>query len=59
LRYQQPPKKEDEQFDDFMFDLFDSLTNLQDPGDADGTLADLTSKFNSLLATLRENGLMR
>jgi hypothetical protein len=38
-----------------MRDFFDSVTNLEDPGEADGTLADLTEKFNNLRKTLLEN----
>jgi hypothetical protein len=54
-----PPKKEDAQFDTFMADFFESITSIQDPEDADGTLADLTTKFNELLASMREAGIMR
>lgn len=36
----------------------DNITNITDPGDADGTLADVTTKFNNLLAELRTLGIM-
>jgi hypothetical protein len=59
LKYGQAPNKDSAKFDDFMADFFDAMTNIQDPEDADGTLADITTKFNNLLASLREQGLMR
>jgi hypothetical protein len=36
----------------------DNITNITDPTDADGTLADITTKFNNLLAELRTLGIM-
>jgi hypothetical protein len=35
-----------------------NITNITDPGDADGTLADATLKINTLFAELRTLGLM-
>jgi hypothetical protein len=59
MKYAKARRKDDEQFDDFVDDFFESMTSIQDPEDADGTLADLTTKFNELLASMREAGSMR
>lgn len=36
-----------------------NIINITDPGDADGTLADITTKFNNLLAELRTLGIIK
>jgi hypothetical protein len=59
IKHSAPPKKDDDRFDDFIENFFESMITVQDPGDADETLADLTTKFNNLIASMREAGLMR
>lgn len=55
----EPPPVKDNRFNEFMGSFFDLMTNVQDPGDADGTLADLTTKFNLLLAAMREQSMIK
>jgi hypothetical protein len=59
ITYSEAQPKDSDNFNDFMQDFFDGVTTIQDPGTPDGTLADLTEKFNSLIAAMKANGLMR
>ena len=59
LKYGQSPKKDDEQFDDFVADFFDNMTNVADPGDPAATLADLQSVVTALLNAMREQGMIQ
>jgi uncharacterized phage infection (PIP) family protein YhgE len=58
LKYQKAPKKDEDIFDDFMDNFQEAMTGVQDPEDAIGTLADLITKFNNLLASMRERGMI-
>jgi hypothetical protein len=59
LKYAKPPSKEDDQFDDFMYIFYEQMTSVQDPEDADGTLASVTTVVNNLLAYMREKGMIK
>jgi DNA phosphorothioation-dependent restriction protein DptG len=59
LRYSKARVKDDPSFDDFINDWFENITNVQDPGTPDGTLADLEEKFNNLISALKEKGIIK
>jgi hypothetical protein len=59
LRYGTAEPKDSPKFDAFTADFFDAMTNVQDPGNPDGTLADLTAKVTALLNAMREQGMIQ